>query len=274
MNYEVLAPAGELNAIAPLIEAGAHAIYVGLKGFSSRHSNADLTMDEIRQAVNICHSNNARLHIAINGGIQNDNFNIIQNSLLTLEEYGVDAVIISDWGMLYKASKLLNATDVHASTLLGVYNAETVKLLKEMGVTRIVLSTNLYIDEIISIINKVPDMEYEIVADGGICFNDNRICELPHYMKDNEYCVGCRDVYYANDDTSASVSIGSKSISLSEIVQSFVELGVFSYKIEGRTVPYKYVLPRTRKLSEALKNVEIKKNISTLHYFKRINAGG
>lgn len=270
MKYEVLAPAGEIDAILPLIEAGADAIYVGLKGFSSRPSNADLSLDEIKTAVDICHSNNTRLHVAINAGIQNDDINVIQSNLLSLEKYGVDAVILSDWGMLYKSTQLLTKTEVHASTLLGVYNAKTVNLLKDMGVNRVVLSTNLYIDEIIAIMNAEPDMEYEIVADGGICFNDNRICELPHYLKENDYCVGCKDEYYRNDDI---VSIGSKSISLSEIVQIFVELGIFSYKIEGRTVPYKYIVSHTKKLSEALKNTEVKKDTSSLHYFKRINMG-
>ena len=268
MKYEVLAPAGEIDAILPLIEAGADAIYVGLKGFSFRPSNADLSLDEIKTAVDICHSNNTRLHVAINAGIKNDDINVIQSNLLSLEKYGVDAVILSDWGMLYRATQWLNETEVHASTLLGVYNAKTVSILKEMGVNRVVLSTNLYIDEIIAIMNAEPDMEYEIVADGGICFNDNRICELPHYLKEDEYCVGCKDEYYRNDEI---VSIGSKSISLSEIVQIFVELGIFSYKIEGRTVPYKYIVPHTKKLSEALKSTEVKKDTSSLHYFKRVN---
>ena len=273
MKYEVLAPAGELDAILPLIEAGANAVYVGLKGFSSRPNNADLSIDEIKTAVDICHANNARLHVAINAGIQNDEVSVIQNQLLALEDCGVDAVIISDWGMINRATKLLTNTEVHASTLLGVYNAKTVNLLKSIGVKRVVLSTNLYIDEIIAIINHEPDIEYEIVADGGICFNDNRICELPHYLKKNDYCVGCKEDYYLNDNTDAKVSIGAKSISVSEIVQIFAELGIFSYKIEGRTVPYKYIKSRVKKLSEALKNTEIKKDTSSLHYFKRVNLG-
>lgn len=273
MNYEVLAPAGELNAILPLIEAGANAIYVGLKGYSSRPDGADLTIEEIEESVEICHTNRSRLHVAINAGITNDDFRVIQDSLSTLEKYGVDAVILSDWGMLKKATELLNTTEIHASTLLGIYNAEAVRILKTMGVTRVVLSTNLFMDEITAIISDVPDMEYEIVADGGICFNDNRICELPHYVKGSEYCVGCRNEYCMNDKTNTKVSIGSKAISLSEIVQAFAELGIISYKIEGRTVPYKYIVSHTKKLSEALKNIDIKKDVSTLHYFKRTNMG-
>ena len=76
-----------------------------------------------------------------------------------------------------------------------------------------------------------------------------------------------------NDNADVTVSIGSKSISLSEIIQVFVELGIFSYKIEGRTVPYKYIIPHTKKLSEALKNTEIKKDTSSLHYFEKVNLG-
>jgi len=273
MNYEVLAPAGELKAILPLIDAGANAIYVGLKGHSSRPARADLTLKEIENAVELCHANGARLHVAINGGIANDDFSEVKRSLSTLEKYGVDAVIISDWGMLKQASQLLNTTELHASTLLGVYNVETVRILKNMGVTRVVLSTNLFIDEIIAIMSGVPDMEYEIVADGGICYNDNRICELSHYVKESEYRVGCREAYYLNAESNTKVSIGSKAISLSEIIQAFAELGIISYKIEGRTIHYQDIIPHTRKLSEALKNTDIQKNVSALHYFKRTNMG-
>ena len=68
-RYEVLAPAGELSAIVPLIDAGANAIYVGLNGFSSRPQSADFSIQDIITATKICHDNGVRLHVAINGCI-------------------------------------------------------------------------------------------------------------------------------------------------------------------------------------------------------------
>ena len=269
-KYEILAPAGEIEAVFPLIEAGANAIYVGLEGLSSRPKSSDLSIEEIESALHVCHQNNVRLHIAINGCISEDNLDKVYNKLKVLDRIGVDAVIIADWGILSKASLLMKNTELHASTLLGTYNSHTIRCLKNMGINRVVLSTNLYIDEIASIINSVPDMEYEIVADGGICFNDNRICELPHINDGADYTVFCRKPYflYYNNTTVTANRIAARQISSSEIIDLYLELGVTSYKIEGRTVDYHYILPRVKKLKQAIDEASLRKHsiYSTLHY--------
>ena len=161
---------------------------------------------------------------------------------------------------------------IHASTLLGVYNADTVRLLREMGVSRIVLSTNLFLDEIDMMIRKVPDMEYEMVADGGICFNDNRICELPHCVTNGVYTVGCRETYYVDGDRSRPASIGSKALRLGDTVRMYMETGICSFKIEGRTVDWRYTAEHARKLSEAVRNAALSENESALHYIRRTSA--
>ena len=274
-RYEVLAPAGELNAIVPLIEAGANAIYVGLEGFSSRPQSADFTMRDIATATQICHEAGIRLHVAINGCISEKSVNRVYEALSTLDNIGVDAVIIADWGILKNADRYIKKAEIHASTLLGAYNAKTIEYLKKMGVTRVVLSTNLFIDEISRIINSVPDMEYEMVADGGICFNDNRICELPHTNSSEHYTVYCRETYslLADGNMTAARRIAAKQISSAEIVDTYLELGVCSFKIEGRTVNYQYIVPRVKKLSQALEVASRQDHSisSTLHYISERN---
>ena len=269
-KYEILAPAGELKAISPLIETGANAIYVGLDGFSSRPRSSDLSIKEIESALQICHQNDVRLHIAINGCISEDNLDKVYDKLKVLDRIGVDAVIIADWGILSKASLLMKNTELHASTLLGTYNSHTIRYLRDMGINRVVLSTNLYIDEIASIINSVPDIEYEMVADGGICFNDNRICELPHVNDGADYTVFCRKPYvlYYNNSTVTANRIAAKQISSAEIIDLYLELGVTSFKIEGRTVDYHYILPRVKKIKQAIDEASLRKHSisSTLHY--------
>lgn len=269
-RYEVLAPAGELNAIVPLIEAGANAIYVGLEGFSSRPQSADFTMKDIVVATQICHEMGIRLHVAINGCISEKVLYKVYEALKKLDDIGVDAIIIADWGVLKNANKCIKNAEIHASTLLGTYNARTIDLLKKMRVTRVIFSTNLYIDEISCIINSVPDMEYEIVADGGICFNDNRICELPHANSSENYTVYCRERYNLLSDgrITAAKRIFAKQISSTEMVDTYLELGVCSFKIEGRTVNYQYIVPRVKRLSQALKVASQQNHSfsSTLHY--------
>lgn len=273
--YEVLAPAGELRAIAPIIEAGANAIYVGLEGLSSRPQSADFSMEDIRSAVKLCHESGVRLHVAINGCISERSIGIVYDRLKELDQMDVDAIIMADWGVLNKAAACVKRAELHASTLLGTYNVRTVAYLKQCKVKRVVLSTNLYIDEISRIINSVPDMDYEIVADGGICFNDNRICELPHTNSGENYTVFCREPYslLMEGKTSPANSIAAKQISSSEIVDAYLELGIVSFKVEGRTVPYPYIVPRVKRLVKALEAAaqHDHRTSSTLHYISERN---
>lgn len=269
-RYEVLAPAGELLAIQPLIDSGANAIYVGLEGFSSRPRSADLSIRDIGVVTKLCHEQGIRLHVAINGCISEQRVAFVYHKLKELDEIGVDAIIIADWGVLAKAASYVKNAEIHASTLLGAYNARTIKCLKSMGVSRTVLSTNLYMDEIASIVNSVPDMEFEIVADGGICFNDNRICELPHTNEGANYTVYCRHSYELHCGTSIAPAnrIAAKQISSHEVIDLYLELGILSFKIEGRTVNYQHIVPRVKRLREALENASVRDHdiSSTLHY--------
>ncbi len=269
-RYELLAPAGELAAIEPLIEAGADAIYAGLKGVSSRPQSADFSMEEIRLALEICHRHGVRLHVAINGGIPEAKLETVYSSLQELNAMGVDAVIIADWGILKCAREYLKNCEIHASTLTGAYNIETIHYLKELGVCRLVLSTNLFLDEIVDFVRAVPDMEYELVADGGVCFNDNRICELPHVNEGQKYTVFCRQPYVlcCSGSEKKANQIAAKQMSLDTVIKQYLEIGIFSYKIEGRTVDYRYIVPRVKRIKQALLSVQNydQSPESVLHY--------
>lgn len=271
---EILAPAGKLDAIIPLIEAGADAIYVGLSGFSSRPVSADFSIDEIQTALKLCHDNNTPLHVAINGCIQEKKLDEIKKLLIYLDEMGVDALILADWGLIFTAQSCISRSAIHASTLLGTYNAETVRFLKSIGVKRVVLSTNMYIDEIAAIVNSVEGIEYEIVAEGGICFNDNRMCELPHTGDRNGYSVYCRKCYelvYENERHRAN-PICADTISSKEILLMYLQLGIYSFKIEGRTADIKNMIPKVQNLKAKAEELKYRDNedTSSLHYINRM----
>lgn len=253
-SIELLAPAGELDAIEPYIKAGANAIYVGFSGLSSRPSTSDFTRQDIVKAVALCHANRVTLHVAINGCISQDDLEHAYEAIAWLDEMGVDALILADWGVLRHSTKIVKHASLHASTLLGVYNTATVKELRKLGVSRIVFCTNLYMNEMSAIHDTFPDLEYEIVADGGICFNDNRMCELPHINGGDSYRVFCREKYEKLEDGSCSLAnpICAKAISSDEILRLYIELGISSFKIEGRTTSYRFILPKVKALRKAI----------------------
>jgi len=252
--FEVLAPLGQLEALPSIMAAGADAVYAGLYGLSSRPSGADLTLDELRQARELTAQNGVRLLVAVNTFVGHADMKNLLRQIESLEEMGADAVILADWGVLWAARELLRHTQLHASTLLGVHNAEAVRVLRTMGVSRVVLSTTLYVHEMYDIIQSAPDMEYEIIASGGVCGNDNRQCELPHSDDASHYQVACRRAYQLRGE---GIDRAAKPISLPEaqlerVLGLYMAMGIHSYKIEGRTVPAQVICRRIARLRRAV----------------------
>lgn len=275
--YEILAPAGCMEGILPVIEAGADAVYVGLSGHSSRPASADFTPQMVREAARLCHDRHVRLHLAVNGAAGESGCGDLLDTLVSLDG-AVDAFILSDWGILAEALRRVRRSEIHVSTLTGVYNAAAIRHLRRLGASRIVFSTNLYLQEMADLIAQCPDMDYEIVASGGICMNDNRLCELPHEGKNGEFQVFCQNrfqmetVYGAGEAGSAGrtagdvpeagdggerrcsvpVALGEKQIEISFTAAQYLEIGVYSYKIEGRTIDWHYLVKRTERLRQGL----------------------
>lgn len=273
---EVLAPAGNLEHVEAAIAAGADAVYVGLKKFSARPDGWSLSVDDIGRAARRVHEAGRRLHVAVNAELHTKRLPDLQRAVEDLEEFGVDAFIVGDFGLLHVLKELGCGVPIHASTLLGLYNAEGIRFLqREYGIKRVVVNTNLFIDEIADIHFQCPEVELELIAHGGVCFNDNRRCRQPHYLFEGEFCVGCKQVYdvFGGDDQLVALGpvskvasqvrppevplqggrlIWSPEIDLSAIFGLFLKVGVVSFKIEGRTRTSNYVSSSTRKVRAAL----------------------
>ena len=253
-TYEALAPLGRLESLSDILAAGADAVYAGLYGFSSRPSDADLSLEQLESARELTAKRGVKLYVAVNSFIGHTQMDALLRQLEIVEQLGADAVILGDWGVLQAARSALKTTRLHASTLLGVYNSETVSILKGLGVDRIVLSTALYIEEIHSLLRQTPDIEYEIIASGGICRNDNRQCELPHDGKSLDYKVACRRTYFLQGDgpRRPAKSIAQPQLQLERILGAYMAMGIQSYKIEGRTLPRQTICERVRRLRKAI----------------------
>lgn len=273
---EVLAPAGNLQHVRAAIEAGADAVYVGLRKFSARPDAWSLGPDDIATATAMCHDAGRRLHVAMNAELRDVRASDLETSAADLERLGVDAFIVGDFGVLHCLRQMGSRVPLHASTLLGIYNAEGIRFLqREFGVTRVVLNTNLYIDEIADLHFLCRNIELEMISHGGVCYNDNRRCRQPHYLFEGEFCVGCKQIYEAFPcgEKTASASpvskiasqvrppdvplhggrlIWSPEIDLSGIIGVFLKAGVISFKIEGRTRSVEYVSESTRKMRAAV----------------------
>lgn len=273
---EVLAPAGRLSDIQPLIQAGADAVYVGLSGYSARPKSSDFSLDEIRQSLSLLKLHGKKLYVAINANVWDEHIEELCNKVAVLDGLGADAVIVSDYGLINRLRATLKNTKIHASTLTGVYNYYNVRLLKEMGVARIILSSDLFVDEIVGIIDSVPDMEYEIVADGGICFNSNRQCLLPHIGAGERYNVFCQKDYGLFKDgvfLRKAKRIGNYAGKIHRTLGIYLGMGIGSFKIEGRTNNFDYILKRVKDVVDSKKFFSERQDeiAGMMHYIRRCN---
>ena len=254
MKCEILAPVGQLDQISHIIEAGADAIYVGLSDSSARPKEADFSLEDIKKARELTKKANIQLYVAVNGSFSDNRIYDLYPSLLELEKIGIDALIVSDFGLIkyYHDSNI--SIPLHASTLTGIYNTEAVDILKEYKITRIILSSDLYVTEIASITRNNKDLEFEIVADGGVCFNSNRQCLLPHMNTMESYQVFCQLDYVLVENGKVigdAKRIGNCPAKIHRDMGIYVGLGISSFKIEGRTNPLWYIIQRTKEMKES-----------------------
>lgn len=273
-NYEVLAPVGRLDEICVVLDEKPDAIYVGMKGHTSRPSRTDFTADEIKTAADICHARGVQIYVAVNTNIPSESFADQVAVLMDLDDYGIDAFILADFGLIRALSQKLKHAEIHASTLLGVYNVETVRILKDLGVKRIIFYANLYLDEMIRITSAFPELSYELVAEGGTCFNDIRQCRLPHIVSDTEHTLTCRSGCVLFDEHNAPVRgkmLAEHPCRVAEVVGIYMAAGIRSFKIEGRTVPAAERVQIIRDLkSEIRRFLDGKPLNAYLHYISRM----
>ena len=271
---EILAPIADVKYTKKLIKAGATALYCGMEGFSSRPKSSDMSVEDIIAAKKIASEFDVKLYVAVNAAIFEEYIDDIVKNVKNLDEHGIDAFIASDMGLIHLLLSMNLNADIHISTLAGVHNAETVRYYKNLGCKRIILSSDLYIDEMAQIVDEVDDIDYEIVADGGICFNNNHQCNLPHFNEKSEFCVLCQKNYNIvknGDIVKSALPIGNAPALLHRTMGVYIGIGIHSFKIEGRTNNIDYVLARVKAMdkSRALYSENRNEIAGYLHYVYR-----
>lgn len=272
-KYEVLAPVGCFNELDIVLNEKPDAIYVGLLGLTSRPARTDFTVEQIEKAITKCHYAGIKIYIAINSGVRDEEIDGLIGILKRLDDARADGFIMADYGLIYAVKGLFTYAELHASTLLGVYNIETVKLLKDMGVKRIIFYANLYLDEIIRITNAFPELDYELVAEGGTCFNDIRQCRLPHIIEDEKHILSCRSgcILLEKDSFVKGKILAENPCRVAEVVGIYMAAGINSFKIEGRTVPAIERVQIIRDLKKYMKEFEEGTALNAyLHYISRM----
>ena len=243
---ELLSPAGNIESVYSAIHAGADAIYVGLKYFSARAYAENFTKEEIKEITYICHLYNVKIYVTLNTLIKDSEVKQFLEIVDYLYEIGVDALLIQDFGMMSLVLNLYDDFPVHASTQFNNTSIETIKLLKNMGVERVVLPREFSLEEIKSI---NVDIEKEVFIHGALCVSYSGCC-LASSMNGGRSanrgeCTGpCRLPYKLYDDKKVireGYLLSTKELNTGSSFSSLLNTDIDCFKIEGRLKSPEYV---------------------------------
>lgn len=248
---ELLAPAGNLEKLKVAIRYGADAVFVGGKEFSLRSGASNFTLEDIKGAVEFANKYNAAIHVTCNIILHQDNLQGIEDYLRKLDEIGVRAIIVADPYIMMIAKKLNLKLEVHVSTQLSTLNSKAIKFYENQGMDRVVLGREVCYDDLKMILDKT-DMDIEYFIHGAMCIHYSGRCMLSNYFSHRDANRGgcsqsCRwyyDIYDEHgklNEGKIPFSMSSKDMALINHIPELIELGVDSFKIEGRMKSLHYI---------------------------------
>jgi putative protease len=266
---ELLIPAGNLEKLRTALIYGADAVYVGVESLSLRANSAEMTMNDLTQGVNEAHSKGVKVYAAANTFSRNADLEQAKKIIPELAAIGVDALIISEPGMLRLIRNSAPQLPIHLSTQANTTNIEAVRFWRDQGVSRIILARELNLKEIGEIATAVPAIELEIFIHGAMCMAYSGRCYLSAFRNSRSANEGdcsqpCRWEYLLHESTRPndplilqederySYLLSSKDLCLIEYMPEVLASGVTSLKIEGRMKSAYYVAVVTRTYRQAL----------------------
>lgn len=240
---EILAPAGSLECVTAAVRCGADAVYLGSKSFSARASAQNFSDTELETAVKYCHERNVKVHLAINTALYDSELDEAARIIEQASKIGVDALIISDLGVLSLAKEICPSLSRHASTQMGIASLSGAKAAKELGFDRAVLARELSRDEIDEIA-KSGVIETEAFVHGAMCMSVSGQCYFSAMLGARSGNRGrcaqpCRLNFGIGNNNGYALSL--KDMSLCSHIKELCSMGVNSLKIEGRMKRPEYV---------------------------------
>jgi len=266
---ELLIPAGNPEKLQTALLYGADAIYVGVAGLSLRAGSAEMSMPDLSAGVNKAHAKGVKVFAAVNTFARNADLEQAKKIIPALAAINVDALIVSDPGMLRLIRRLSPQLPLHLSTQANTTNIEAVRFWLDQGVRRIILARELSLKDVGEIAAAVPEMELEIFIHGAMCMAYSGRCYLSAFRNRRSANEGdcsqpCRWEYLLHESTRPddplilkederySYLLSSRDLCLIEYLPEVLASGVTSLKIEGRMKSAYYVAVVTRTYRQAL----------------------
>ncbi|MFO7578092.1 MAG: DUF3656 domain-containing protein [Pelovirga sp.] len=240
---ELLAPAGSLEAFFAAVDAGADAVYTGLKDFSARAKAKNFSLADIESMTNYLHSSGRRLYVTLNTLVKENELSHLTDTLAALESFGVDAVIIQDLAIWQLARTHFPDLELHASTQMTIHNIAGIRMLERLGFRRAVLARELTLPEIKRIRSQTT-LELEHFIHGALCFSFSGQCYFSSFLGGKSGNRGrcaqpCRRNHRQHQQQGFFFS--PNDLSAIDLLPELEDAGICSFKIEGRMKSAEYV---------------------------------
>ena len=253
-NTEILAPAGSMESLKAAVNCGADAVYIGGKSFSARQNAANFDETELKQAAEFCHLRNVKLYLTVNTIIFDNQTDDFAEFVIKAAECGIDAFIVQDLGAFEIIRKYLPDAVIHGSTQMTVHTVNGAVFLKEKGFKRVVVARELpkeTIEEITAL-----GIETEVFVHGALCTSVSGQCYLSSLIGQRSATRGlcaqpCR-LPFSACRTPDYTALSLKDLTLTKHMQELENIGVTSFKIEGRMKRPEYVASAVTACRQAL----------------------
>ena len=249
---ELLSPAGDRERLEAAVMYGADAVYLGSTSLGMRAAPQNFNPEQLKSAVELCHGKGIKVYQTCNVLAHNSDLQMLPAVIEGAVEAKVDAMIISDMGVLSIVKKLAPQMEIHISTQTGIVSYAAANAMYDMGAKRVVLARELSIDEIAEIRAKTSaDLEIECFVHGAMCVSFSGRCLLSNYFLGRDSNRGecaqpCRWKYAImeekrpgfylpiGEDHSGTYIMNARDMCMIEHIPEMVKAGISSFKIEGR----------------------------------------
>lgn len=278
---EVLAPAGNLRGLKTAVDYGADAVYCGGKAFGMRSAPRNLSLDDFEEGARYAHERGSRVYVTLNVLPRNAEVEAMRDYIGQLKDTGIDAMIVTDIGVMMMAHQIAPDVELHVSTQAGVTNYGAAQALYEFGARRVVLAREMDLQAVRDIRARIPDdMDIECFVHGAMCMAFSGRCLFSNYLtgrdgNHGECAQPCRwkysiveekrpGQYFPIEQTEEGAYLfNSQDMCMLDHIDDLIDSGATSLKIEGRSKSAYYIAAMTNAYKTAVNEYMVQRGFET-----------
>ena len=235
-KVELLSPAGDLERLKVTLLYGADAVYIGGEKYSLRANANNFSLAEIREGCLFAHKLGKRVHLTLNIVFHNEDMEEVEDYIREVVDCGIDAFIVSDPFIISYIKSHFPQVEVHLSTQNSTSNYKAIEYFQEEGIDRVVLARELSKKQIQEIVEK-SKIDIEVFIHGAMCTCFSGRCALSNYVTNRDANRGgcaqvCRFAFETTEEKDFTMAL--KDMNMAEYIGDLIEIGVKSFKVEGR----------------------------------------